>query len=79
MEVKSSEICTMIFIMSLRIGLTFRNSLGTAGGAAGDPMFWPATRHRFGWFLEPAFDYSFARDHQKSIGMRAGLLIAITR
>src|SRR5579863_4355502 len=35
MEVKSSEICTMIFIMSLRNCLTFRNSLGTAELSAG--------------------------------------------
>ena len=44
---------------------------------AGDFMFWPAKRHRFGWFLEPAYDYSFARGHQQSIGMSTGLLIAI--
>ncbi len=42
---------------------------------AGDFMFWPSGRHRFGWFLEPAYDYSFAGGHQKSIGMSAGLLI----
>jgi hypothetical protein len=48
-----------------------------AGEVAGDFMFWPAKRHRFGWFLEPAYDYSFARGHQQSIGMSAGLLIAI--
>jgi hypothetical protein len=40
-------------------------------------MFWPARKHRFGWFLEPAYDYSFARGHQQSIGMSGGLLIAI--
>ena len=48
-----------------------------AGEVAGDFMFWPAHRHRFGWFLEPAYDYSFARGHQQSIGMSAGLLIGI--
>jgi hypothetical protein len=48
-----------------------------AGEMAGDFMFWPAKRHRFGWFLEPAYDYSFARGHQQSVGMSAGLLIAI--
>ncbi len=40
-------------------------------------MWWPCRKHRFGWFLEPAYDYSFARGHQQSIGMSAGLLIAI--
>jgi len=48
-----------------------------AGEAAGDFMFWPTGKHRFGWFLEPAYDYSFARGHQQSIGMSAGLLIGI--
>jgi hypothetical protein len=44
---------------------------------AGDFMFWPAGIHRFGWFLEPAYDYSFAGGHQKSISMSGGLLIGI--
>jgi hypothetical protein len=44
---------------------------------AGDFMFWPARKHRLGWFLEPSYDYSFARGHQQSIGMSGGLLIAI--
>ncbi len=48
-----------------------------AGEVAGDFMFWPTKRHRFGWFLEPAYNYSFAHGHQQSIGMSAGLLIAI--
>jgi hypothetical protein len=48
-----------------------------AGEVAGDFMFWPTGKHRFGWFLEPAYDYSFAKGHQQSIGMSAGLLIGI--
>lgn len=52
-----------------------RNSL--SGEVAGDFMFWPTGKHRFGWYLEPAYDYSFAGGHQKSIGMSAGLLIGI--
>lgn len=44
---------------------------------AGDFMFWPARKHRFGWFLEPAYDHSFMRGHQQSVGMSGGLLIAI--
>ena len=48
-----------------------------AGEVAADFMFWPARKHRFGWFLEPAYDYSFGAGHQQSIGMSAGLLIAI--
>lgn len=48
-----------------------------AGELAGDFMFWPTGKHRFGWYLEPAYDYSFAGGHEQSIGMSAGLLIGI--
>jgi hypothetical protein len=48
-----------------------------SGEVAGDFMFWPARKHRLGWFLEPAYDYSFAGGHQQSIGLSGGLLIAI--
>jgi hypothetical protein len=48
-----------------------------AGEAAGDFMFWPNGKHRFGWFLEPAYDYRFGPGHQQSIGMSGGLLIGI--
>lgn len=48
-----------------------------AGEVAGDFMFWPTGKHRFGWFLEPAYGYSFARGHVQSIGMGGGLLIGL--
>ena len=48
-----------------------------AGEIAGDFMFWPAGKHHFGWFLEPAYDYSFASGHQKSLGISFGLLIGL--
>lgn len=48
-----------------------------AGEVAGDFMFWPNGKHRFGWYLEPAYDYSFAGGHQKSIGLSGGLLIGL--
>jgi hypothetical protein len=48
-----------------------------AGEIAGDFMFWPNGKHRFGWYLEPAYDYSFARNHQKSLGISFGLLIGL--
>jgi hypothetical protein len=54
-----------------------RVSNSIAGEVAGDFMFWPTGKHRFGWFLEPAYDYSFAGGHQQSIGMSGGLLIGI--
>ena len=52
-----------------------KTSNAVAGEIAADFMFWPTGKHRFGWYLEPAYDYSFAGGHQKSIGMSAGLLI----
>ena len=59
----------------LRQNVKVTNSISME--VAGDFMFWPTGKHRFGWFLEPAYDYSLARDHQQSTGMSAGLLIAI--
>lgn len=56
-----------------------RSSNTLTGEVAGDFMFWPTGRHHFGWYLEPAYDYSFAAGHQKSIGMSAGLLIGLRR
>jgi hypothetical protein len=48
-----------------------------AGEAVLDFMFWPSGKHRFGWFLEPGYDYNFARGHERSFGISGGLLIAI--
>jgi hypothetical protein len=48
-----------------------------AGEVALDFMFWPAARHRFGWYLEPAYDHSFWGGREQSVGMSGGLLIAI--
>src|ERR1700722_18947764 len=45
--------------------------------AVGDFMFWPSSRHRFGWYLEPTYEYTFARGHEQSVGVTAGLLISI--
>jgi hypothetical protein len=54
-------------------------SQSISGEVAGDFMFWPNGKHRFGWYLEPAYDYNFMAGHQQSIGMSAGLLIGIHR
>ena len=49
-----------------------------AAEAVGDFMFWPsAGKHRFGWYLEPAYEYNCGRGHEQSIGISGGLLIAI--
>ena len=42
-----------------------------------DFMFWPSPKHRFGWYLEPSYSYDFGRGHEQSLGISAGLLIAI--
>ncbi len=53
----------------------------TANSVAGeivlDFMFWPAAKHRFGWYLEPGYEYNFGGAHEQSIGISGGLLIAI--
>jgi hypothetical protein len=52
-------------------------SNSVAGEIAPDFMFWPSGRHRFGWYVEPSYDYGFARGHEQSAGVTAGLLIGI--
>ena len=47
------------------------------GEAVLDFMFWPSRRHRFGWYLEPGYEYDFGRGHEQSAGISGGLLIAI--
>lgn len=59
----------------LKQGGSKTNSI--SGEVAGDFMFWPNGKHRFGFFLEPAYDHSFMRGHENSIGMSGGLLIGI--
>jgi hypothetical protein len=48
-----------------------------AGEAALDFMFWPTSKHKFGWYLEPTYDYNFMRGHEQSVGVSGGVLIAI--
>jgi hypothetical protein len=44
---------------------------------APDFMFWRSANHRFGWYLEPTYEYKFGRRHEQSLGVSGGLLIAI--
>lgn len=63
------------WVHTRQYGVT-RNSV--AAEAALDFMFWPSIgKHKFGWYLEPAYDYDFARGHEQSIGITGGLLITI--
>ena len=54
---------------------TTTNAVGIE--AALDFMYWPSRKHRYGLYLEPAYDYSFGRGHEQSSGLSGGLLIAI--
>jgi hypothetical protein len=42
-----------------------------------DFMFWPWPDRKYGWFLEPSYTYSFINGREQSLGVSAGLLIAI--
>lgn len=53
------------------------SSNSIAGEAVLDFMFWPPRKHRFGWYLEPGYDYSFSAGHEQSAGISGGLLIAV--
>jgi|SRR5579863_784360 len=53
------------------------NALGGEGVL--DFMFWPSAKHRFGWYVEPGYDYRFGRVHERSISVSFGLLIAILK
>ena len=55
-------------------GLT-NNSV--SGEVVLDFMFWPSSKHRFGWYFEPSYSYDFGRGHEQALGISAGLLIAI--
>ena len=42
-----------------------------------DFMFWSSKKHRFGWYLEPSYEYKFGPAHEHTLGITAGLLIGI--
>jgi len=44
---------------------------------APDFMLWPSGKRRFGWYLEPAYEYNFGRGHEQALSISGGLLIAI--
>ena len=45
--------------------------------AVADFMFWPSAKHRFGWYLEPTYEYNFSRGREQSLSITGGLLISI--
>jgi len=49
-----------------------------AGEAVADFMYWPSSaKHRFGWYVEPGYEYKFGSGHEQSLGVNGGLLITI--
>jgi hypothetical protein len=52
-------------------------SNSVSGEVVLDFMFWPSSNHTIGWYLEPSYDYDFRKGHEQSLGVSAGLLIAI--
>ena len=44
---------------------------------APDLMFWPSRKRRFGWYLEPSYEFKFGPGHEQSLGISGGLLIPI--
>jgi len=51
------------------------NSVGAE--VAPDFMFWSSKKHRFGWYVEPSYEFKFGPQHEQSLGVSGGLLIAI--
>ena len=42
-----------------------------------DFQFWQLPERKLGWFVEPSYGYSFGAEHEQSLGVTVGLLIAI--
>ncbi len=42
-----------------------------------DFMYWPKGQHRFGWYLEPSYEYKLGPEHEHSFALAGGLLIGI--
>lgn len=41
-----------------------------------DLMYWPFRKRKWGFYVEPAYDYSFGQGNEQSLGFNGGLLIA---
>lgn len=72
----------MEFMLGLGPALVHTNKPGATRNSisaelAPDFMFWPSAKRRFGWYIEPSYEYNFARGHEQSIGVTVGLLIPI--
>ena len=45
--------------------------------AMADFMFWRSEKHKFGWYVEPTYEYNFGRGREQSLGVTGGLLISL--
>jgi hypothetical protein len=61
------------WVHSKQFGIT-TNSV--AAEAVADFMFWPSAKHRFGWYLEPSYEYTFSAGREQSLSVAGGLLIS---
>jgi hypothetical protein len=76
--------CSPKFEFMFGVGLAYTRATdynvttnAVGGEIALDFMFWPFRKHKFGWYLEPAYEYGFGQGHEQSVGISAGLLVAI--
>jgi hypothetical protein len=56
---------------------TARTANVWGGEFALDFMYWPLKSRMFGFYAEPAYDYSFGAGNEQSIGLSGGLLVSI--
>lgn len=72
----------MEFMLGIGPEWIHTNAYGKKMNSAGievapDFMFWPSKKRRFGWYVEPSYDYKFGPGHEHSLGVSGGLLISI--
>ena len=73
---------TLEFMAGVGPEFTFLRSNGRTinvwgGEFALDFMYWPFKSRKFGFYAEPAYDYSFSAGNEQSIGISGGLLVSI--
>ena len=59
------------------IGPAWSSGGKITGAVVFDFMFWPSPERKFGYFVEPSYSYTFSEDHEQSLGLSVGLLVAI--
>ena len=72
---------TLEFMAGVGPEFTFLRSNGRTinvwgGEFALDFMYWPFKNGTFGFYAEPAYDYSFGAGNEQSIGFSGGLLVS---